>query len=131
MYFSNNKTQHLPFLSIFTLLYYLLSVSFVNISMQNLFLFIWQSKMQNNKTAVNVILYRCMYDPEYHTNNFLSSKFFVTSIYHGQLLFSCIVFHCIFSSCGVLQLDLVYPSIFETWYYLDKILMYHRIPVWQ
>ena len=31
----------------------------------------------------------------------------------------------------VLQLDLVYPSSFETWYYLDKILMYHRIPVWQ
>ena len=105
------ETQHFPFLSIVTPLYYLLSVPFVNTSMQNLFLFIWQSKMQNNKTAVNVILYRCMYHRIPH--NFLSSIFFVTSIYHGQLLFSCIVFQCIFSSCGVLQLDLAYPSILK------------------
>ena len=64
-------------------------------------------------------------------HNFLCSIFFVTSIYHGLLLFSCTFFHCIFSSCAVLRLDLAYSSIFETWPNLVKIIMYHRIPVRQ
>ena len=29
-------------------------------------------------------------------------------------IFVISVYHCTFSSCGVLQLDLAYPSIFET-----------------
>ena len=55
--------------------------------------------------------YRCMYHRIPH--NFQSFIFYVTSIYHGLLLFFCVVFLCIFSSCGVLRLDLAYSSIFE------------------
>ena len=73
--------------------------------------------------------YRCMYHriPQ----NFLSFIFYVTSIYHRLLLVFWKGFPCSFSSCGVLRLDLAYSSIFEAWHYLDKIRMYHRIPVWQ
>ena len=73
--------------------------------------------------------YCCMYHRIPH--NFVSFIFYVTSIYNGLLLIFCIVFYCNFSSCGVLRLYLAYSSIFAAWHYLDKILMYHRIPVWQ
>lgn len=39
---------------------------------------------------------------------------FATSMYHSLLLFSCKVFYCIFSSCGVLRLDLADSSIVKT-----------------
>ena len=80
-------------------------------------------------TYVTSRKYRCMYHRIPH--NFLSFIFYVTSIYHGLLLVFWKGFPCSFSSCVVLRLDLAYSSIFEAWHYLDKILMYHRTPVWQ